>query len=357
MPLSVTMNWRKINSNVAFVLAIVAALSVGLVGCRNLEVADKPVAGIVLPKAQMESDSVAVRVAVVELDDHQKTDFQNFIEITDQKLPLNLRQKLDDNGIRVSVLSNVNTSQLQKMLVPGVLKHKWLKDQELELAQAGKLEPVYRLASHRHVEKKRGQSFNVEVSPVRRESSWKVYVGEAQFSDSASLAQCHMRITSWPMADGSVKLQFHPEIHHGRNLSRIGVDGQNFAVQQRRDIKELRSLAFEVKVQPGETIVVAPTEQLERIGNLFFNASVSEESESLQKQDDSNLENVDTSEFFPMLDAKDSEMDESNALDASVLVEVDSLEGTVLEPEDRRPEPWQRFLMVRVVDVTAPAVP
>lgn len=347
------MKLARYKSTVALLLAFSAAL---VVGCRNLKVSDKPVAGIVLPKAQMENDSVAVRVAVVELDDHQKTDFQNFIETTDQKLPLALKQKLDDNGVRVSVLSNVNISQLQKMLVPGVLRKEWLSGHELELAKAGKLEPVYRMASHRHVEKKRGQSFNVEVSPVRAESSWRIYVGERQIPDSAKLAQCHMRITSWPMADGSVKLQFNPEIHHGQNLSHISVDGPNFAVQQRRDIKELRSLAFEVNVQPGETIVVAPTEQLERIGELFFNASGdTNRIASQQVQDDPAIEDVDTSEFFPMLDNEELAEDDVDSLDASVLVEIDEHEDAALE--NRRPKPWQRFLMVRVVDVTAPAIP
>jgi len=260
----------KFKSTIVFCLALAAALAVG---CRNLEVTDKPVTGIVLPKTQMESDSVAVRVAVVELDDQQKTEFKSFIESTDQKLPLEMRKRLDDNGVRVSVISNVNTSSLQKMLAPGIQKPEWLSGQAQELAEAGKLEPIYRLASHRHVEKKRGESFTVEVSSVRRKSSWVIHLGKQQLSDFAELAQCQMRITSWPLPDGSVKLQFMPEVHHGQKLSRIGVDHSNFAVHQRRDVKELRSLAFDVTVLPNETVVIAPTQQLERIGELFFNAA------------------------------------------------------------------------------------
>lgn len=341
MPLFAAMKTRRFNVTIALCLVIAAALT-GF-GCRNLEVAEKPSAGIVLPKTQMESDSVAVRVAVVELDDHQKAEFKSFIETTDQKLPLQLRQRLDDNGVRVSVVSNVNTSNLQKMLAPGIRNPERLSGHAQELAEAGKLEPVYRITSHRHVERKRGESFNVEVSPVRQKSSWTIYVGQQQFSDSANLAQCAMRITSWPQPDGSVKLQFMPEVHYGQKLSHIGVDDSNFSVQHRRDVKELRSLSFEASVLPGETIVVSPTEQLERIGELFFNAAVGAQSEAERLSDPAELD-VDAAEFFPMLE-KDAETTVASDLDQN-----DQSENAI-------PKPWQRFLMVRVVEVTAPAVP
>lgn len=337
-------------------LALAAALL--MTGCRNLKLNDKPVSGIVLPKTQMESDSVAVRVAVVELDDQQQTEFESFIETTDEKLPLETRQLLDDNGFRVAVVSNINHSRLQKMLAPAIQKPDWLAGHKLELAEAGKLEPVYRMVSHQHIERKRGEEFSVEVSPVRPQSSWLIHVGDRQYSDSASLAQCQMRVTSTPQPDGSVTLSFLPEIHHGQKRSRIGVDGSTFAVQQRRDVKELRALAFEISVSPNETVLVAPTDQLERLGDLFFNAKLPTANAAFGSDQDAvawkyeeGEEDVDTSEFFPMLDADEM------SLDAAVLVDGDQLSDTVLDGKDDRPEPWQRFLMVRVVEVTAPAVP
>ena len=350
MPLFPAMKPGRLKITIVLCLAFAAALTT--FGCRNFKVNnDKPVSGIVLPKSQMEIDSIAMRVAVVELDDQQKTDFDSFIETTDQKLPLEVRQRLDDNGIRVSVISSVNTPSLQKILAPGIPKREWLTGHELELAEAGKLEPVHRLVSHRHVEKKRGESFGVEVSSVRPSSSWRIHIGEKQLSDSAELAQCQMRITSWPQPDGSLKLQFLPEIRHGQKLSRIGVDGSTFAVQQSREVKELRSLSFEMSVLPGETVVVAPTEQLERIGDLFFNAKIAEVADPSEQDEALEEDNVDTSDFFPMLEQDDA------SSDVSVAVSDDLLEDTVLEAKKRRPQPWQRFLMVRVVEVTAPALP
>ena len=350
MPLFPAMKPGKFKSTIALCLAFAAALIAP--GCRNFKVNnDKPVTGIVLPKSQMEIDSIAMRVAVVELDDHQKSDFDSFIETTDQKLPLEVRRRLDDNGIRVSVISSVNTPSLQKILAPGIPKREWLSGHELELAEAGKLEPAHRLVSHRHVERKRGQGFDVEISPVRQKSSWLVHIGDKQFSDSADLAQCQMRITSWPQPDGTLKMQFLPEVRHGQKLSRIGVDGSTFAVQQSRDVKELRSLSFEMFVLPGETVVVAPTERLERIGDLFFNAKIAEVTDPSEQVEPLEEEDVDTSEFFPMLE------DDGVSSDVSVAVSDDLLEDTVLEAEKRRPQPWQRFLMVRVVEVTAPALP
>ena len=344
------MNLGRFKITLAISLAFAAALS--STGCRNIKLNEKPVAGIVLPKSKMESDSIAMRVAVVELDDLQKMEFGSFINTTDQKLPLELRRLLDDNGIRVSVISSINTPGLQKMLAPGIPKREWLDGQEQKLADAGKIDLVRRLVSHRHVEKKRGESFTVEVSPVRQKLSWQIHIGEQKLADSANLAQCQMRITSWPQGDGLVRLQFMPEVHYGQKLSRIGVDDSNFSVHQRRDFKELRSLSFEMSVLPGETVVVAPTEQLERVGEMFFNAKIAEASDPSGVTEAADEEDVDTSDFFPMLDETDA-----SAQDASVLVQGDLLEDTVLDVENRRPQPWQRFLMVRVDNVTAPAVP
>ena len=336
------MDERKTSQILPLLVGLAAALF--FCGCRNLDVGKEKVPGIVLPKSQMESDSIALRVAVAELDNLQKEEFESFIATTDPKLPLDTRQLLDNNGLRVSVISDVNTSRLQRLLEPRVLERQWLNEQEAELAAAGKLEPVARLETQRHVEKKRGETFSVEISPIRTESIWQMHAMEGVRSDRARLAQCQMRITSWPQPDGSVKVEFVPEIHHGLNLSRIGVDGQSFAVRNRRDIKELRELAFEVSVRPGETIVVAPTNTLERMGKLFFNAA-DEESPSKQVVDATGTDDVDTSEFFPMLD------EEAASLDAPILVGHEKIDDVVLE-QDGRPKPWQRFLLVRVVDVT-----
>jgi hypothetical protein len=327
-------------------LALASVLLAG--GCRNLKVNEKPSAGIVLPKSQMESDSVAVRVAVAEFDDLQQESLESFIGTTDQKLPLQTRQRLDDNGLRVSVVSNVNSARLQGLLAPRVLEPQWLTEQERELADAGKLNPIHRLDSQRHVEKRRGESFSMQISPRRAESTWQVFNGPNASSGQAMLAQCQMRITCWPQADGSVRMQFLPEIHHGQKHSKIGVDGQNFAVKQQREIDELRSLQFEVNVRPGETVLVAPTEKLERLGKLFFDAS---EPADITGLADSSILSSDSNspinELFPILEKEQS-------LDASVLVELDQLEDQV--KISGRPQPWQRMLLVRVVEVTPPAV-
>ena len=347
---------KSINSNplLASLLAVATALSVA--GCQNLKVSENSKPGIVLPKARMESDSIAVRVAVAELDDLQKDQFKSFMRTTDsQKIPLKTRQRLDENGLRVSVVNSVNSSTLQKLLTPRTLKPEWLSEQELELANAGKLEPVHRLAAQRHVEKKRGESFSIEVSAVRPVSTWQIHVGEQSFTDQAALAQCQLRVTSWPNPDGSVQMRFVPEIHHGENLSRIGVSGQDFAVEKSRDIKELRSLEFGVTIQPGETVVIAATEGFERIGELFFGidqeysaeaASDDEQSIELATKDDPLI-----AELFPMLGENDSNPD------PSLLIEDAQLEDITLADDQQRPQRWQRFLLVHVVEVTPSELP
>lgn len=326
-------------------------------GCRNLKVNDSPPAGIVLPTSQMESDSVAVRLAVAEFDELQNGELESFLGTTDQKLPLKTRQLLDNNGLRVSVVSNVNSARLQKLLAPRVLERQWLNDQEQELADAGKLDPLNRLTSQRHVEKRRGESFSMQISPVRSEATWQVFNGIDAVSGQALLAQCQIRITSWPQADGSVRMQFLPEIHHGQKHSKIGVDGQNFAVKQQREVEELRSLLFELNVRPGETVLIAPTSKLERLGKLFFDASKSNASTTLANRTDPPTLDSETSDYvrelFPILEKEDAV--EAQSKDASVLVELGNVDDNKAQ-NSGRPQPWQRILLVRVTEVTPPAI-
>jgi len=316
-----------------------------------LEVNEPPSQGNLLPQSQMQSDSVAVRVAVVELDDQQTQEFESLIATTDQKLPLEIRRRLDENGLRVSTIANFNTAQMQRLLAPQIQKSAWLSETDRKLKAAGKLEPLHRIVSQRRVERKRGDSFSVEISPVRQQSSWTVYDSANSTSDQAELAQCQMRIKSWPQPDGSVKFEFVPEIHYGENLSRIGVDGQNFAVENRRDFKQLHSLGFTIEIQPGETIIVAPSAKLERIGGLFFSAAaetVDLDQPQIEPEDD-----VDTDQFFPMLKEDFSEVtDSADGSGRRLTDDSDQRPRRLTSDLDQRPHPWQRFLLIRVAEVT-----
>ena len=345
------MNGLNRTIRISVLLSTIATFALLNCGCRNFEVNDEPTPGIVLPKTKMESDSVAMRVAVAEFDDLQKSAFQSFVDVTDQKLPFETRRRLDEHGLRVSVISNVNSQRLQQLLSPRVLKRQWLTDNERELKAAGKLEPVLRLASQRHVEKNRAEPFSVEISPVRERLTWTVYSANGPVSDGAELAQCGMRVTSWPQPNGSVKLQFLPEVHHGQELSQIGVEGQDLAVTQRRMVKELRPLAFEVELKPGETVMVSPTATLDRIGGMFFQA---DDQQAVQPTDPivaANSQAIQASEFFPMLDEQD---DSPQLLLAAE--DLNSIEPTS-STANQRPRPWQRVLLVRVVEVTPATIP
>lgn len=327
--------------------------SLSISGCHNFQPNDKAVKGITLPKTQMDHDSVAVRVAVAELDESQQEPFERFIATADaQKLPLRVRRKLDENGLRVTVVSSANSMRIQELLRPIQLKPEWFSGQQQELAQAGKLPEISRLKTHRHVEKKRGESLHVKTSPIQSSVSWCIYDGQRQDRDAATTAQGQMKITGWPQVDGTVRLDFVPEIHYGENLSRVGVNGKDLAVEQRREIKPLQSLAFSINVRMGETVVVAPTETFERSGKLLFCTGSDDEHIGQATENGSPLAEEDSEqeqlllEHFPMLD------DDSN----DVSIKVGSPTVEMSEPAEGPPKPWRRFLMVRLVRVTPPIV-
>lgn len=327
-------------------------------GCQNFKPEKNPAPGIRLPKAQMDHDSVALRVAVAELDETQQEPFREFISASDaQKVSLDIRRKLDANGLRVAILSSANSKRIQDLIKPIQVKPDWLSGQERELANAGKLPEISRLKTHRHVEKKRGESFHVETSPIQSSVSWCIYDGQQKTHDAATMAQGQMKITAWPQVDGTVLIEFVPEIHYGENLSRVGVHGKDLAVQQSREIKSLHALAFSVSMKIGETLVVAPAETYERAGKLLFctdshssRSSPGEKPNYVDRQDEEFDEQL-LEEHFPMLSQSGEEHDIQLAKPR-----FDAPQIEYAELDHGPPKPWRRFLMVRLVEVTPPLV-
>jgi hypothetical protein len=322
------------------------------VGCELFRGKDtkKPLAEIRLPVPEMKAGSVALEIAVAELDQQQQPLFDRFIRHADQtKLGLYQRKLLDQNGFSVAVLSSTSSEELEGLLSPQTVKPEWLNDRDRELAAAGKLKTKDRFELLRRVEKRNGESFPVEVSPKRPAATWTIYVGDQTQSGNATQATGYFRITAWPRKDGTVRFVFVPEIHHGNKRSFIGVKGSDWAFEERQAEESFPELAFEVTIRYNETILVAPTRNLERLGGLFFNAaSIDDQDPKTERETDLSAEELD--KFFPMLD----EVGESTGgsghnthADASVLLEIEDLqEVAASEP----PPPWQRLFLLRIIE-------
>jgi hypothetical protein len=263
-----------------------------------------------LPQSRMSADSVALEVAVAQLDQSQAETFETFVGETDSmKFPLAVRKQLDRNGFRVSVMGSHSSATFTKLLTPRPVDVESLSEFDKELYDEGMVKPAPRLQFHRRVENKDGQGYPVTVSGVYPQAKWKLFAGENTTSHSARNARGVMKVTTYPLSNGTVRLLFSPEIHFGIARPKIGIAERNFAFEDGQSVMKLHELEFQVVVRPGETVLIAPTEELGDLGEMFFGHPVEPQLDGLTNSyaDDSmnHSTSVSTDEFFPML--KDDE--------------------------------------------------
>lgn len=377
---------RESTSLLLFVLLTLPLVPVlvSTLGCERFRTGDTrgSKSELRLPQPVMEAGSVALEIAVVQLDHLQEPVFKSFLRRSDQqKLSLDQRMLLDENGMAASILSSTSSMELDELLTPRVMQPQWLNDRDRELAAAGKLKPVDRFVSIRRVEKKIGEQFPIEVSPLHPLATWNVYSGSGIVSGTQQMAQCYFQVTAWPRPDGTVRFVFVPQIHYGPKRTQIGVSGSDFTFEDRHAVEEFPELEFAVTLRQSETLLVCPTRKLERLGELFFSAvpndSVNESSSQFEDEVDALLDETDDfadlAELFPMLETETETGDKRSSTslsnrDPAVLLEIDELDDLQLDdlkteslaldesgksvPIQRSapPRPWQRFLLLRIVE-------
>ncbi len=303
------LNSKRILPGYAAAVAV-CALGVALVqtGCEKFTQNKPSVAEFRLPKPKMEQNSVALAIGIAELGPEQKSEFAALIAKADWlDMDLSHRKRLDENGLGVALLPGSAINHLDQVL----------------LANDGD-KPRTRLTTYRRAESRIGEGIVAAVSQPAAQIHWQEYHDGTATEDSATDAHCVFRIVATPhQSDRSqVRLTFTPEVHYGAKKSWIGVEDKAFAFEQRQAIKAMPGLSFDVVVGQSDTIVISPTVAMERLGQLFFGSDPSSDSELAQARQDK------MNDLFPML-AKGTE---------------DS------EIAGQKVAPWQRILIVRLVD-------
>src|SRR5687767_9497409 len=94
--------------------ALALPLLFAALGCATWQ---KPEKQFRLPPPQVPADSVACEVAFVQWDSRANERNQGFWEATDEQfLPVDVRQRLEENGIRVALLSGQLPSEIMDKL-------------------------------------------------------------------------------------------------------------------------------------------------------------------------------------------------------------------------------------------------
>ena len=239
-------------------------------GCSPWNPVEKKSA-LVFPKSRIAPDAVGLEVAVVQIDSDQEEDFETYWrQLDSQELPVELRKRLDQNGVRVGVMASHPPTVFHGLVGPRTIDPASLSKFERELHKKRLLRPQSRMVEHTRISNREGQSHPVSVSGVHPEISWIVRSENQQTVGAGKTVQGVMTVTTYPQGDGSVRLVIRPEIHHGLAKTRIGVAERSYLMKSGQSVTPVDELKFDVSLRSGESIVLAPTSDVADLGELLF---------------------------------------------------------------------------------------
>lgn len=222
----------------------------------------------------MAVDAVGLELAVAQLDASQSESFEAFWNLLDQQeLPLELRKRLDQNGIRAAVMASHPPPMFQQLVDPRVLGPDEMDELEKQLHANGLLQPTPRMITHDRISNREGQAHIVQTSEFHPQASWLVRNGEMQTPGYGEHVRGVMAVSTFPQGDGSVRLIIRPEIHDGASRPRIGVGGGTFLIESGQSVTPIDDLKMDITLRAGEAIVLAPTSDVSDLGRIFFGGS------------------------------------------------------------------------------------
>jgi hypothetical protein len=256
-----------------FIIALLVS-SLGVCGCARWELPEKK-SRTIFPKSRIALDAVGLEQGIAQLDSGQVESFELFWRSLDQQaLPLELRKRLDQNGIRVAIMDSHAPAILHKLIEPKPIVVEELTELEKQLLAKGLLRKQQRMISHERISNREGEGHLISVSKFHPQISWVVRNGTKETPGFGESVRGMMMVTTFPQGDGSVRLIFEPEIHHGQWRPQIAQ--RSFLKESKQAVMRIDDLKFEVILRPGESIVIAPTQDVADLGKLFFGAGETE---------------------------------------------------------------------------------
>jgi hypothetical protein len=217
-----------------------------------------------LPATRMSSDSVALEIAFVRVPVGQdEINTRLWQQVDEQRLPTAQRLHLNDNGFRCGLVG----TQL-----PDVLRD--LLDQQ---QQANQLDQAITsemdvLAQNRRVQSRAGQRTEIVTGAPRSEMVvlHKTPTAAKVAGKSLREAQCVLATRTFPQADGSLRLELLPEVHHGAPRKQWVAGEGTFRLLSGREREVFQDLRIDVALDPGQALVLSCTPEPKGLGQNFF---------------------------------------------------------------------------------------
>ncbi|MCH2180764.1 MAG: hypothetical protein MK108_02045 [Mariniblastus sp.] len=229
---------------------------------------------IQLPANRMAKDSVTLEIAVGQLDLEQQEDLdQLWQEVDQQALPIDVRQRLDQNGFMVGLIASQPPAILDRLLQEKAVDTSGMEPWQIEFIERGNQTTVPRLILHQRVQNGLGENHCVPVSDTAPQASWVLKDGPRQTASAGEQARGYIRLRTYPTGDSGLRLVVTPEIRFGQPKARFGVAEGSFTYSARQSTQMLEELKFETQLKPGQTLVLGANRQLSDLGGFLFGPS------------------------------------------------------------------------------------
>ncbi len=256
-------------------LAILLVFLIGFIGCRHWlppysTPSPESTSSQPLPAARLKQNSVVLRIAVVEIQNAEVELFEKVWPLVDQQaVDLGQRRLLDQNGFRIAVVGPKLPAPLVELLKPAAV--------DLPESNSATDAEKTRMLAHRmrFVESQReqiqtNQEHWVGCSVHLPELVWSVVVDSTRREGICAEARCGFNISVEPRGDGSVGIWLKPEVQFGRRRHRFDVNDDSFMFGAGPERLSIVELDMEIRLRPGESLILAPSRRYHGLGQDFF---------------------------------------------------------------------------------------
>jgi hypothetical protein len=240
---------------ILLILPILPAIA----GCMTPQ--PKPVS--LLKPSQMSVDSVAMEIIFVRFPAGDKEiNGRLWEEVDEQHFAPEIRQRLAKNGFRVGLVGGQVPAALARLLE---LKEDAPQPGEVQKANLAELaaEPRVNL---RHLQTRSGKRNEVIASGVYDHLPVLVAESGELRGQTYSQAQGLLALTAFPQADGRVRVDLVPEIHHDQTRQHWVGDQSMWRLEASRPKRVLDHLRISASLTPGTMMLL--TSQSDRPGSL-----------------------------------------------------------------------------------------
>jgi hypothetical protein len=244
-------------------LSLCAALPL-LAGCAEfVTTAKTPLSQPKLSPGAVVLDIYFVRVPLADPDANGPL----WQEIDEQRFPVDLRQRLADNGFRVGRVGNHVPDRLTKLME--------IKEEPAgDVAAASETFAAQPKIVVRHLQA--GMGLRQEIASHQTESMTPLIVGENGELQGKTFAkgQGIFALRTQPQPDGAVRFEMTPEVHFGEPRMDWALGGSGageWRMEPGRPKEVFDSLKLETSLAPGEMLVLTSLpERAASLGHQFF---------------------------------------------------------------------------------------